>query len=474
MENKKYNPFFITILALSPFIIYWLTLLLPTFDDWGYFTTPDYDYGEHFYERLIPRYTYWRPWDGIFGYFLSLKPALFPSLNHIAVYIAHLGGTYFVYKISQELKFNRFACNIAALYFFMSPAMLGTVLGIDSINQAYSSFWGLLATLIYLQGRKPANLALWLLCATIGTFAKENAIVYFAIPQIMAFAFGRITLRQGLKDSAWAAAVVVLYFASRVLLTTDVVYINDEYFENTIARKLKNVCVFLGMTWLPLDFVSLVYPPTRNLLVTAVTVLLSFPFMIALFANGIKSWTNIRFIALVACMLIAAAPHLVTLFTAMHPYAGLGMAALMAGYMADRSNHVPLLKKLLPFFIMSCIFIDWHHWQKSYESGLIGKRMAKEIIDKTGKRVDRAYLIIIEDDTPKYSSFCVIPRDAFGQGKAVCSYNNYEWPKTIDFYYIEENDKNKLAKINNLADRAIANKFETVWLLEKDRINVIR
>jgi len=474
MKQIKYNPLFIIILILSPFIVYWLTLLLPTFDDWGYFTTPDYDYGENFYDRLIPRYTYWRPWDGMFGYILKCWPTLFPALNHIAVYIAHFGGTYIVYKISQELKFNRFACNIAALYFFISPAMLGTVLGIDSINQAYSSFWGLLATLIYLRGRKPINITAWLICATIGTLTKENAIVFFAIPQIIAFAFGRITLRQGLKDTVLAAIMVVLYFTARILLTTDVVYINDEYFENTIARKLKNVCVFLGMTWLPLDFVSLVHPPTRNLFITAATILLSFPFMVVLFANKRKHWINIHFIALVVCLLLSVAPHLVTLFTAMHPYAGLGMASLIVGYMADKSQHADLLKKLLPFFIISCIFIDWHHWQKSYESGLIGKRMAEEVIKKTGKKVNRVYLIIVEDDTPKYSSFCVIPRDAFGQGKAVCSYNDYKWPKTIKFYYIDENDKNKAAKIESLANKAVADKFETVWLIEKDQINVIR
>ena len=62
MKRLKLNPLFATILLLSPFIAYWLTLLLPTFDDWGYFTTPDYDFGEHFYERLIPRFSYWRPW----------------------------------------------------------------------------------------------------------------------------------------------------------------------------------------------------------------------------------------------------------------------------------------------------------------------------------------------------------------------------------------------------------------------------
>ena len=471
MKKIKLNPLITVIIILSPIIAYWLTLLLPTFDDWGYFTTPDYDFGDSFYQHLIPRYTYWRPWDGIIGFVLSLKPSWFPTLNHIIVYMAHLGGTIIVYNIAKELKFSRFACNITALYFFISPAMLGTVLGIDSPNQAYASFWGLLSTLAYMRLGRPYNLLLWLTCALIGTFAKENAIVFFVIPQIIAFAFKRITLSQALKDTIWAIVVVAAYFTFRKLLTTDVVYINDEYFENTFARKFKNVCVFLGMTWLPLDFVSLVHPPCRNIPLTIATILLSFPFMIALFANKSKHWLNLQFAALVLCLLAAASPHLVTLFTAMHPYAALGMAALIVGYMADKSERTALLKKLLPMFIVSCIFIDWHHWQKSYESGLIGKRMAQDIVNATPKPVNRVFLIIVNDDTPKYSSFCVIPRDAFGRGKSVCALNGYEWPKDIEIADLEEDEA---YKIDSIADIAVADHYEAVWLVQKDVAKVIR
>lgn len=471
MKKIKLTPLITVIIILSPIIAYWLTLLLPTFDDWGYFTTPDYDFGDSFYQHLIPRYTYWRPWDGIIGYVLSLKPSWFPTLNHIIVYMAHLGGTIIVYNIANELKFSRFACNITALYFFISPAMLGTVLGIDSPNQAYASFWGLLSTLAYLRLGRPYNLLLWLTCALIGTFAKENAIVFFVIPQIIAFAFRRITLSQALKDTVWAIAVVATYFIFRKLLTTDVVYINDEYFENTFARKFKNVCVFLGMTWLPLDFVSLVHPPCRNIPLTIATILLSFPFMIAVFANKSKHWLNLQFAALIVCLLAAASPHLVTLFTAMHPYAALGMAALIVGYMADKSERTALLKKLLPMFILSCIFIDWHHWQKSYESGLIGKRMAQDIVNATPKPVNRVFLIIVNDDTPKYSSFCVIPRDAFGRGKSVCALNGYEWPKDIEIADLEEYEA---YKIDSIADKAVVDHYEAVWLVQEDVAKVIR
>ena len=471
MRNIKVNPLFAIILILSPFIVYWLTLLLPTFDDWGYFTTPDYDYGNIFSDRLIPRFTYWRPWDGLIGYVLSLKPLWFPTFNHIIVYLAHLGGTIIIFLIAKELKFKSFACNMAALYFFISPAMLGTVLGIDSPNQAYSSFWGLLSVLLYLRLSKPYNIILWLTCALIGTFAKENAIAFFVIPQIIAFGFGRITWKQALRDTLWAVIVVAAYFSARWLLTTDVVYINPEYFENTWTRKLKNIGVFLGMTWLPLDYVSLVYPPCRNIPIVLATLLLSMPFMVALLAGNLRRCLTLPFAALALSLLAAASPHLVTLFTAMHPYAGLGIAALMVGYMVHHSSHPLLLKRLLPLFVLSCLFIDWHHWQKSYESGLTGKRMAQNILAHTPRPMDRVFLIIVYDDAPKYSSFCVIPRDAFGRGKSVCWLNGYQWPKHIEIADLEANEA---YLIDRIADKAVADHYEAVWLVQGETAKVIR
>lgn len=471
MKHLRINPLFAVVLLLSPLIMYGLTLLLPTFDDWGYFTTPDYDYGNTFSDRLIPRYTYWRPWDGLIGYVLSLKPLWFPTFNHIIVYLAHLGATFTVWHIARQLCFKPFACNMAALYFFISPAMLGTVLGIDSPNQAYSSFWGLLALLTYLRLHGWRRIVVWLLCATIGTLAKENAIVFFVIPQIVAFGFGRITWRQAWRDTLWAAIVVAAYFSARWLLTSDVVYINDEYFENTWARKLKNIGVFLGLTWLPLDYVSLVHPPCRNIPIVLATLLLSMPFMVTLLAGNLRRCLTLPFAALALSLLAAASPHLVTLFTAMHPYAGLDIAALMVGYMVHHSSHPLLLKRLLPLFVLSCLFIDWHHWQKSYESGLTGKRMAQNILAHTPRPMDRVFLIIVYDDAPKYSSFCVIPRDAFGRGKSVCWLNGYQWPKHIEIADLEANEA---YQIDRIADKAVADHYEAVWLVQGETAKVIR
>lgn len=472
MNLKKLlnNPLTYIIIA-SPFLLYAITLLLPVHDDWSYCTTPYYDFGEKFIYRVLPWYSYWRPWDGLFGYFLSLHKELFPTLNHIAVYTAHLVCTFLIYRLSGTLGFKTYPKNISTIFFFISPAMLGTVFGIDSLNQAYAQMWGLAATTAYIEIKNKWRVPLWLALALIGTFSKENGITFFVIPQLLAWSMGRITLRQAVKDTVWAALVVVAYFSTRIALTNTNVYINDAYLENTITRKLKNVAVFIGMTWIPLDYVSLWHAPNRNLLIVALTLIISTPFIIYIFFSKPKNLLTREALGLIACMLIAASPHLVTLFTAMHPYASLGISALIVGYLTDKMDNKKLLYILFAMFIASTMFVDWHHWQKSYESGMTGKKMGEEAVRKINKPVDKVYIITIDRGETKYSSFCAIPNDAFGWGLSMYAETGYKWPETIFNTSVKEKET---YKIDSIAEDALAKGYEKVILVHGDTVDVIR
>ena len=468
--NAKYlkSPFS-WIALCSPLFLWGIILLLPTFDDWTYFTTPYYEFGENFTDRLIPRYTYWRPWDGIFGYILSLKPSLFPTLNHIFVYIGHLGGTIFVYKICKLLLFNQVACNISTLFFFISPAMLGTVLGIDSLNQTYAEFWGLLATWFYLNKRNNIHITAWLVCTIISIFAKENGIVFFIIPQILAWGFNKISLRQAIKDSILAFACIAIYFVCRIALYTPEVEINDEYFDNSLFRKLKNIGVFIGMTWIPVDYVSLIHKPSRNLLLVVLTLILGMPFILYIFIKQRRYLVNKNGLCICIAIIAAASPHLVTLFTAMHPYASLGMAALLMGYLANQLKDYKYAQLLFAVFIINCIFVDWHHWQKSYESGLIGDNMAQEVISKAKNRPKKVYIIHLDRGETKYSSFCVIPYDAFGWGIAARFKANNQWAQEITDTNVVSND---LTNLKNYLPKTKT--YDGVWYVHGDTVDVIR
>lgn len=169
MKIKIDNSIF-WILFISPFILLAIIKLLPTFDDWTYFTTPYYDFGNSFRNILLPTADYWRPLDGLFGYLLSLSPTLFPFLNHLTIYLGHIINCILVYKLCKLLEFDKISCNIASIFFFISPAMLGTVLGIDSLNQTYATLWGLLGTFLYVKKNTPIHKIAWIVCTIFAIF----------------------------------------------------------------------------------------------------------------------------------------------------------------------------------------------------------------------------------------------------------------------------------------------------------------
>ena len=465
---ERINPL-VPISLLSPFLLYAISLLLPTFDDWTYYTVPYF--GELFTYRLLPNASYWRPFDALFGSLLGLDYRLFPALNHVFVYAAHLGSTVLVYRLASMLGFNATARNVATVFFFISPAALGTVLGIDALNQAYSQFWGLLGLKADLGGCGRRNRAAWLACVCVATLSKENGIMFFFIPPLLAYGFGRAGSGRLRRDLLYGLAASAAYFCVRLALTNSHVDVLDDYFESTLSSKLSDIGTFIGMTWIPLDYVCLVHPPSRNLWVLALTLALPMPFMLTLFIRGRRLLLGRPFLALACCMCLAALPHLLTLFTTMHAYSGLAMSALIVAHLTDKYGDYRRLGVLFALFVASCAFVDWHHWQKSYESGLMGQRMGRQAIEKTGKPVKRVYSISMRDHVRRYSSFCVIPADAYAWGNAAFAATGYKWPEECLDTGIVVEDR---WMVDSLADRAVRLGYERVWFVHGDTVDVIR
>ena len=146
-----------------------------------------------------------------------------------------------VYKLGRMLSLCKESAWVATLFFFFSPAMLGTVLGIDSLNQAYSHLWGMIAIYAYLHGRH----SLWILCALLSLFCKENGIAFFFIPIIIKWAINRDNILLSLRNLCVSLAVIGLYFLIRVILESDAVYINEEYFDSPVLRIANNIIRFV-------------------------------------------------------------------------------------------------------------------------------------------------------------------------------------------------------------------------------------
>ena len=174
-------------------------------------------------------------------------------------------------------------------------------------------------------------------------------------------------------------------------------------------------------------------------------------------------------------MLIAVGPHLITTFSMMHTYAGLSLLMIIIAYGIDNCQQsIKHITTAFILFLTASLTIDAHLIHESIKSGLVGKKMAQEAIRKTGKPIKSAYIIIIEDDYPKLSSFCVIPSEAFGWGIAAQYETNYQWPEEIEDTTIERSQdyKYKAEILGNL--QLQEKKFDAVWIVDHNKVKVMR
>lgn len=400
MNNTKV---LLAILIVSPLICYQIVSIQPTFDDWTYFTNPYYDFGEDIFSLLIPRASYWRPFDCLFGYLLSINDRLFPLLNHIAVYLGHLANTYLVWHLARQGGLSPSASNFSTVFFFLSPAVLGTVLGIDSLNQTYSHLWGMMAICTYLTEKSPKHL--WLFFALIATLCKENGMVFFVVPQITALAFNKKSIRQTLNDTCYSIVLITIYFIVRNLLQTEVSEINEEYFENPIFRITKNIIKFFTTSFVISDYSFIVYQPLRNIPVAMLISLSLIPFYIYIFWRGYAFVRTKTFFLLLVAIITAASPHLVTLFTVMHAYAALGMISITLGFLYQTAikHHQKFTNFIFGCFILGSVIVDWHHIQLSKQSAETGKQMALSVLKEIAPR-DSVSVLYIDCGEEKYSS----------------------------------------------------------------------
>ena len=180
-----------------------------------------------------------------------------------------------------------------------------------------------------------------------------------------------------------------------------------------------------------------------------------------------------QMICTIICLIIAVGPHLGTVFSMMHTYAGLATIAIITAYSIDYTkNALKLLVISFILWIFSAALIDIHLIESSVKSGLIGKKMAQQAIQKTGKPVKSVYVIIIEDDYPKLSSFCVIPNEAFGWGLASRYETNYQWPEVVKDTTIERTD-NYINQVNLLVENT-KKQYEAVWVVNHDQVEVFK
>lgn len=457
------NPIFWIVLT-APLALLLLCQLQPTFDDWTYYTVPQTE--PLTLQNLLPDGNYWRPFDVLFGHFLGLDYRLFPTLNHFFILLGHILNTWLVYRILQWFRVSTLSRNLSVVFFYLSSGTLGTVLNIDSLNQVYSLLWGLLALYSYISLSGYRKLILWLLCSLLSVFAKESGYIWFVCPPFIVWSMGKERFNRALKHLLCGCSLFVLYLVCRFLLTDSFHFENNVYMDFTLTRLLRNISLLLGMTFYPIDYASLIHPQHRHLTVVVVTGFLPLPFI----------WLLLRscrlqkpLVILLLSIFAGAFVNLITVFTLMHCYAVLPFVAVMIALLCERIKNKRALILSALLYLLTAAFTLFHHGYASWLSGKMGERMAKSIVSQCNRPVNKVMLIHLDKGETKYSSFWVIPFEAFGWGYSVRQQTGYQWPKTI--LNEEITDKRQLKSLLPKAEKAGC---DGVWYAEGEQVKRIK
>lgn len=454
MMNRQ-NPF-ITIAIIAPFMLWGMCMVMPVFDDWWHLTTPGR--GMDFTgETLLPLNQYWRPLDALSGLVLAKWLGMFQILNHLCVFIAHLGCTILVWSIIKSIGLSQKAIWTGTMFFFISPAILGTLPNTDSLNQAYSAFFGLLSLHEYMTLKGNRRYIYFTALVLIASLWKDNGLAWAAVTPI--FAYGAMNEERKLFIRGMVCCILIctLYFGTRLSLQIGDMA-NPEFFEQQKDSHMKYIGTWLAYSLMPIDYISLMFKPERNWWFVGITAALGTPFLAILGIGARKSITDRRNLTIIICAVLAALPRIVTVFSNMHCYASLGMVPIGTSYLTHHNNPQRLLTATFCRYLAACLFCDYRHWQATYKSGLTGQRMAASIVRQSHKPVRRVLLLYGGNNCERFSTLCTPPIEPFGYGEAVRMAINYKWPYDITDVASEDKDN-----INITALKALVSGYDAVW-----------
>ncbi len=444
--------------------------VMPTYDDWYTLSSPNRD--PDWQKFFLPYGSVWRPIDALMGY-VAQDAHAFPLYNHIITVTAHLLSGLMVWALARRLFRNDAAVNMAAALFCVSPCMLATVFACDAINQSLSLMFGMAATLMFVTVRHKVRYVLWPLLVWLAALAKDNGIAWAVVPPLVALLTEQNTTRTVCRRLAYGVSMAIVYGAVRLSLPYTVIP-NPEYSTFSLLKKLREVAMLLGYSFVPIDWMSLLCAQARQLWPLILSLCLTIGAYITLLPSLKSTMKDRRTWVLAAVFVVVLSPNLLITLSMMNAYAGLCFAAMLVAMLMEKSEASKnAIFHITVSILLAALLVDCHHKDEAQSTSQKGIEMAKAVNEQCRERqpFDEVFCVSVTPTERKYSSFHVLPVDAFSNGQAVLWLNNYRWPMRIEEAYVEAGEQKEALR---LAHEAVDHGgYRYAWVVENDKVKVI-
>ena len=429
-------------LLYAVWLIYNISFITPMADDWRCAAAPYHNDGTWY--RVLP-FTFgnpfWRPFEGLLGYFLGENPFLFPYLNQGLVVIGHLLLMVLLYNGLKRYTGNNNAALGATAIFALSPATVGTTSQMDAINQCWALLCGVIATKMFIKGNyygKKKYIMFYLFFAMCAVLFKENGICWFLVPVFLCIINDYISgenriwhLLKGYREKIVLGIVgSIAYFVIRFSLQGSISLGGGGRYavQVSVIDIIKNNIIIFGSSMTTIDSLAVFMKPHSwgIIVITTIVTILSWKYLIEAIIKFKREYNlmTIILLFLVAIYInlpLTIMPHV----SEMSAYQSVFVFAFFVGIVWKYIRINKWSKFTLGMLLICMLSVSTHKFmitQAYAENVRIGKQQYQDCFINMPRNV----LIFYVEDVPlEYSTYMQPLGHGLEQGRAFRS--DWNW-----------------------------------------------
>ena len=483
--------------------------LQPHDDDWQYLYYFDcpvrWGFSNYEYVKdciLLPG-SYWRPLWSIFNRMEAmLLPNSMPYANHIFISFGMVGIAYQTFLLCLKLSIKRIISIVISLVLIFATTSMGAMLSVDSFQNVYAAFFGLMSCLVYVNTSGWKKWILWFIFGWLAAMGKETGFVWFVVAPIFSeivrqktingiFKFSLVKYGEVMPKVIISFIPIILYLGLYISLKPEMLnnvgFVSDQNttiqtvsesnnksmletmtemeehnsYKLSPSTLVKNVAVLYVLGIVPVDTVSVYF---KNYALLIVTVILSLIWIVCISRDLLKfikrHWEETLVVLLLAFWV--SGPSLVTRAGEISPIIHMSIVAL---FFAMFFNKIKYSKKVIVgtvCFIAATLLTDCHKYFIAYKAGEITRNMARSVVEKTKVVPQKVLLVQVDDFSKKKSgAFMINPADGIRKGSAMIREYDYKYPNKLDYISIPD-DAMISHRVDSLVNIAKGN-YDCVW-----------
>ena len=454
---------------------------------------------------LLPG-TYWRPLWSMFNWAEAhWLPMSMPYANHIFIVFGMVGISYMTRMLMVKLGINERLSTFLSVTLILSTTSMGALLSVDSFQNVYAAFWGIMSVLIFISESRYRWLW-WFMTGWLAAMGKETGFVWFLAGPVIeellrqkkslgSFSFADVNYNSFLPKLLICSIPILIYLGSYVLLkptmlnsvgyADDKATVQTEIVENvgdngmlttmtemkkhnsyklTPSTLVKNIGVLYVFGLFPIDTSSIYF---KTYILLGITFILALVWIAYFFGGVIRRYPKANWQEMIVWLLLMlwiSGPSLVTRAGEISPIIHMTILTVIVAMMFNGLTISRLGRLAIFCFFIATTITDIHKYYISYKAGAITRSMARQIVAETEGKPDKVLFLQVNDfENKKSGAFMINPADGVRKGSAMIREYEYKYPKLLVYQSIPMELAEAIPETVDSLVEAAKGEYDCIW-----------